>query len=294
MHKLRGRSFVQEFVCLSGSFSTRGFALLCASLRSRSQRAPLVHPSLAGLGMPPLSVLRAIVERNIAQVRELQLAGEKKKRSRRYRHGGFHPKPHQPVGEKPQDKWRRRAEDSPWYEKYLENPETYDQNSWYGKRFAELFIVPRLVYDELLEQIRDVPGYCDKKLPQEVQRWVSFAGTGKQGGGAGVQPLELKLLASLMRLRGTKFKVIEESACISALCASSAFTTRGWRGTQRTYTRKRCTRRRRRRTSRLPWTSTTSAAFLGRFVESMLLTSIGPSVRPTYGTCARAKRAGPQ
>ena len=75
MHKLRGRSFVQEFVCLSGSFSTRGFALLCASLRSRSQRAPLVHPSLAGLGMPPLSVLRAIVERNIAQVRELQLAG---------------------------------------------------------------------------------------------------------------------------------------------------------------------------------------------------------------------------
>ena len=168
--------------------------------------------------MPPLSVLRAIVERNIAQVRELQLAGEKKKRSRRYRHGGFHPKPHQPVGEKPQDKWRRRAEDSPWYEKYLENPETYDQNSWYGKRFAELFIVPRLVYDELLEQIRDVPGYCDKKLPQEVQRWVSFAGTGKQGGGAGVQPLELKLLASLMRLRGTKFKVIEESACISALC----------------------------------------------------------------------------
>ena len=96
----------------------------------------------------------------------------------------------------------------------------HDSTTYWGKRFEELFIVPRLVFDELLDDLRKAKGFKDEKLPVDSQRWVSFKekAFGAKGRGTATQSLEIKLLGALMRLRGTKFKVIQEMAKISAIC----------------------------------------------------------------------------
>ena len=79
----------------------------------------------------------------------------REKASKRYRHGGFHPTPHQSVDEEDVfnklDLWRHKSKESPWRNDYLDCPETYEENSWQGKKFAQMFLVPRLVFDDLLE-----------------------------------------------------------------------------------------------------------------------------------------------
>ena len=162
----------------------------------------------------------------------------REKASKRYRHGGFHPTPHQSVDEEDVfnklDLWRHKSKESPWRNDYLDCPETYEENSWQGKKFAQMFLVPRLVFDDLLEATQAYKGYKDTKIPLTAQKWVSFKevqpdrpgekqkGVGK-GGATTTQPLALKLLATLMRLRGTKFAVIAELARISPGCLERFF-----------------------------------------------------------------------
>ena len=193
------------------SFSSVKFGVL------NSWRKPAVAPVVASMAL--LAAARVLAARNMALLSEPAAVP---KRSRSYRHGGFYPKPHQdsqpdaPLHEK----WRLPSQKSKWWDNFLENPATYDTSSYWGKRFEELFIVPRLVFDELLDELRQAKGFKDEKLPEGSQRWVSFKekAFGAAGRGTATQSLPIKLLAALMRLRGTKFAVIQEMADISAIC----------------------------------------------------------------------------
>ena len=174
--------------------------------------------------MATLAVAKAVAARNAALLSEPAAV---RKCSRSYRHGGFYPKPHQdtPEGAEPHEKWRLPSKQSKWWDDYIYNTATYDAASYWGQRFEQLFIVPRLVFDELLDEVRGASGFQDCKVPIASQRWVSFKekAFGDAGRGTATQSLEIKLLASLMRLCGTKYAVIQESACVSAICLERFF-----------------------------------------------------------------------
>lgn len=166
-----------------------------------------------------LAALKLLIARSKAK----QTKKETRKRSHRFRHGGFHPRPRagDMGADKRIEKWRFQSSESEWWGKYIDDAKTYDECSAEGKAFAELFIVPRIVYEDLYRTTERVAGYKDTKLPIEKQRWVRFSDKDRGGGsgrGPHSQPLRIKLLAVLMRIRGTKFRVIAEMAKVGPTC----------------------------------------------------------------------------
>ena len=173
---------------------------------------------------PDRQVVRAFLAKLLLEKKTASVDGGSKvvkKSSRRYRHGGFYPKPRRGVPDalRKVEKWRHQSGKSDWWTEYIDEELTYDPLSYEGKEFAQLFIVPRLIYEQLYGATKVVDGYKDSRMPLDKQRWVSFRDTtGTKTQGASSQPLRLKILAALMRLRGTKFPVIAKLARISPIC----------------------------------------------------------------------------
>ena len=91
-------------------------------------------------------------------------ADGRRKRSKTFRHGGFHPQPRNPARHSmqllnPQDKWRHPCTNasfgSNWWLYWLDNDLTYDPEGADGLDFAAEFSVPRLIYEDLYDEVKD-------------------------------------------------------------------------------------------------------------------------------------------
>ena len=94
----------------------------------------------------------------------------RRKCSRWFRHGGFHRQPRNPARRRmdirrAQDKWRHPCQDekfgSKWWAYFINNPDTFDDESADGLDFQSNFVVPRLLYEDLYDSIRHLPQFRD-------------------------------------------------------------------------------------------------------------------------------------
>jgi hypothetical protein len=154
---------------------------------------------------------RRLRMRALAEVMEAEQAhsqaGAVQQRSHKHRAGGFTKVARSgdpfTTGK---DKWRfgvKRVSD--WWE-LLDEPDAFQDGSYWDKTFREKFGVPRRLYEQYYQAAAAVPRFQDK-----------VAGSAHRG--PSTQPLRIKLLATLMRfVTGCKFTVIQDMAQISAGC----------------------------------------------------------------------------
>ena len=138
------------------------------------------------------------------------------------RRGSWNVKPRQHL------RWRPNDEDILWRKDYwewdtsrcnwwslLECSESEDAHH-FREQFRQQFGVARAVYDQLLDELRSVPGLEDGRMRVDA--------AGKQRGKRESKPLCIKLLAALRAVTsGISFRKLQEEACISEKSARRSF-----------------------------------------------------------------------